>query len=86
MVGDPNGSAAGVPFLFNLGFLAALLFLARCRRAVRVVAHISGRAKTWADGYLTRRPEPFLEARLREAFTEIDRDLAAILQNETPAR
>jgi hypothetical protein len=86
MLRDPSGSAHGVPLLFNVGFLAALLLLLHTRRVMANVVGIYGLAITWASGHLGPRPDPWLELRLREAFAEIDRDLAAILHDEPTAR
>ena len=83
MFRDPNNSSHGVPLLFSLGFLAALLLLLTCRQAI---ATVSDRAVTWASGHLGPRPDPWLEDRLREAFAKIDRELAAILHDEPTAR
>jgi hypothetical protein len=85
MFRDPNNSSHGVPLLFNLGFLAALLLLV-CRQAIATVADVSDWAVTWASGHLSPSPDPWLEDRLREAFAAIDRDLAAILHDEPTAR
>jgi hypothetical protein len=86
MLRDTNSSAHGVPLLFNLGFIATFLLLFGYRKAVATVAGLSERAMTWAYGHLAARPDPWLEARLREAFAEIDRDLATILHDEPTPR
>jgi hypothetical protein len=86
MFRDPGSSSHGVPLLFNLCFLAALLLLLICRQAIATVASVSDRAVTWASGHLGPSPDPWLEDRLREAFAAIDRDLAAILHDEPAAR
>ena len=78
---DPGNSSHGVPFLFNVCFLAAFLLIFAYREAVTTVAGVSDRAITWASGHLGPRPDPWLEDRLRFAFAEIDRDLAAILHD-----
>ncbi|HEY6786305.1 MAG TPA: hypothetical protein VI365_03250 [Trebonia sp.] len=80
-----GNSGHGVPFVSNLSFLVALLLFA-CRRAVATVADVSDRAITWASGHLGPRPAPWLEDRLRGAFAQIDRDLAAILNHEPTSR
>jgi hypothetical protein len=82
MVGDPDSSAHGVRLLLDLGTLATLLLLCMCRQRAAAVAGLSGRAVSWVRGHLSQRPDPWLEARLREAFAEIDRDLALILHDK----
>jgi hypothetical protein len=82
MFRNPGNSAHGVPFLFNLSYLVAFLLVFACRQAVSTVAGVSDRAITWASGHLGPRPDPWLEDRLRGAFAQIDRDLAAILQHK----
>ena len=86
MFRDPKDSSHGIPLLFTLGFLAALLLLLFCRQAIATVAQVSDRAVTWASGHLGPSPDPWLEDRLREAFAAIDRDLAAILHDEPTTR
>ena len=86
MLRDLGNSAHGVPLLFNAGFLAAFPLVFAYRRAISTVADVSDRAITWASGHLGPRPEPWLEDRLRRAFVEIDRDLAAILHDEPTSR
>jgi len=86
MFRNPGGSAHGVPFLFNLSFLVMFVLLFAYREAISTVADVSDRTLTWANGHLRPRPEPWLEDRLRSAFAEIDRDLAAILHHEQTAR
>jgi len=86
MFRNAGSAAQGVPFLFNLSFLLTFLLLFAYREAVSTVADVSDRAFTWASGHLGPRPDPWLEGRLRSAFTEIDRDLAAILHHEPTAR
>jgi hypothetical protein len=81
-----GNSAHGVPFLFNLSFLLTFLLLFAYREAVSTVADVSDRALTWCSGHLGPRPDPWLEDRLRSAFTEIDRDLAVILRHEPTSR
>jgi hypothetical protein len=75
-------SAHRVPLAFNLSFLAAFLTLFTYRQAIATVADVSDRAITWASGHLGPRPDPWLEDRLRDAFAEIDRNLAAIMHDE----
>ena len=86
MLRDLGNSAHGVPLVFNLSFLAALPVVFAYRRAFATVADVSDRAITWASGHLGPRPDPWLEDRLRCAFWEIDRDLAAILHDESSSR
>jgi hypothetical protein len=86
MFRNPGSSAHGVPFFFNLSFLLMFVLLFAYREAVSTVTDVSDRALTWASGHLAPRPEPWLEDRLRNAFTEIDRDLAAILHHEPTSR
>jgi hypothetical protein len=81
MVADPDSSAHGVRLLLNLSTLATLLLLCTCRQRMAAAAGLSGRAIMWVRGHLSQRPDPWLEARLREAFAEIDRDLAVILHD-----
>ena len=64
----------------------AFLLLFACRQAFDTVADVSDRAFTWASGHLGPRPDPWLEDRLRDAFAQIDRDLAAILHDKPTAR
>jgi hypothetical protein len=86
MFRNPGTSAHGVPFLFNLSFLLMFMLLFAYREAIYTVADVSDRALTWASGHLGPRPDPWLEDRLRSAFTEIDRDLAATLHDEPTSR
>ena len=81
MFRNADNPAHGVPFLFNLSFLLMFLLLFAYREAISTVADASDWALTWASGHLGPRPEPWLEDRLRSAFTEIDRDLTAILHH-----
>jgi hypothetical protein len=81
-----GNSVHGVPLLFNLSFLAAFPLMFAYRRAFATVADASDRAITWASGHLGPRPDPWLEDRLRSAFAEIDRDLAAILHDKPTSR
>src|SRR5215469_13724224 len=80
---NPTTADHGVPLLFNLGFLAMLVLLFGGQNAVTSLVDLSGRAITCLTGYLRPRPEPRLEASSREAFAEIDRELAAILHQTT---
>jgi len=73
----------GVPLLFNLGFLVMLLLLFGGQNAVTALVDLSGRAITCLTGYLRPQPEPRLEASLRKAFAELDRELAVILHHTT---
>ncbi|MCW2929200.1 MAG: hypothetical protein JWM19_162 [Actinomycetia bacterium] len=84
MFRNSGNSGHGAPFLFNLSFLVAFLFV--CRQAVATVTDVSDRAITWARGHLGPRPDPWVEDRLRGAFAQIDRDLAAILNHEPYSR
>jgi hypothetical protein len=86
MFRNPVNSAHGDPLWFNLIFLAAFVLLFACRQAIDSVADASDRAITWASGHLGPRPAPWLEDRTRNAFAEIDRDLAAILHHEPTSR
>ncbi|HEX3959077.1 MAG TPA: hypothetical protein VHZ03_21010 [Trebonia sp.] len=86
MFSNLGNSGRGVPLVFNLSFIVAFLLLFACRQAVATVADLSGRAFTWASGHLGPRPAPWLEDRLRGAFAQIDRDLAAILNHEPTSR
>jgi len=83
LFGNPTTADQGVPLLFNVGFLVMLLLLLGGHNAVIALAGLSGRAITCLTGYLRPRPEPRLEASLRKAFAELDRDLAAILHQTT---
>lgn len=80
---NPTTADHGVPLLFNLGFLVMLVLLFGGQNAVTALVDLSGRALTCLTGYLRPRPEPRLEASVREAFAELDRDLAAILHHTT---
>jgi hypothetical protein len=86
MFGDPDSAAHGVPWLFNLGFLAALVLVLGGCEAMAAFAQVSGRAFACVSGYLRPRPDPWLECALRGAFAEFDRDLAVILRHEGSAR
>jgi hypothetical protein len=86
MVRNPDSAAHGVPLLFNLGFLAGLLLLLTGRGLLTALAGLSGRVVTCVGGYLRPRPDPWLEETLRDAFAEIDRNLAAILHHEQAPR
>jgi hypothetical protein len=66
-----------------LGFLVMLLLLLGGQNAITALVDLSGRAVTCLTGYLRPRPEPRLEASVRKAFAELDRDLAAILRQTT---
>lgn len=80
---NPTTADRGVPLLFNLGFLVTLLLLFGGQNAVTALVGLSGRAITCLTGYLRPQPEPRLEASLRRAFAELDRELAAILHHTT---
>ena len=83
---DQDTAAQGIPFLFNLAFLAALVVLLAGRRILTALAGISDRAFTSVSGHLRPRPDPWLETALRRAFTEFDRDLAITLHHEQAPR
>lgn len=82
---NPTTADHDVPLLFTLGFLVMLLLLLGGQNAVTALVDLSGRAITCLIGYLRPQPEPRLEASLRKAFAELDRELAAIL-HQTIAR
>lgn len=48
------------------------------------VRELCADAALTVTGYLRPRPDPAVEDALRAAFTELDRDLAAILGDRTP--
>lgn len=77
---DPDATQ-GVPLLFSLGFLAMLVLAYGGRRLIEGVVCLSDRAITCVTGYLRPPPDPWLEITLRQAFTDLDRDLAAILHH-----
>lgn len=79
---NPTTAEHGVPLLFNLGFLVLPLLFGG-QNAVTALVDLSGRAITCLTGYLRPQPEPRLEASLRKAFAELDRELAAILRHTT---
>ena len=85
MFRNPDSVAHSVPLLFNLAFLGTLLLMFMSRNVMVALVDLSGRAVTCVGGYLRRRPDPWLEHALRDAFAEIDRDLTAILHHG-PAR
>ena len=78
---NPATADHGVPLLFTLGFLVMLLLLFGGQNAVTALLDLSGRAITCLTGHLRPRPEPRLEATVRKAFAELDRDLASILHH-----
>jgi hypothetical protein len=82
MFRNPDSAAHGVPLLFNLAFLAALLMLFTGRNFMVALVDLSGRAVTCVGGYLRPRPDPWLEHALRDAFAEIDHDLIAVLHHD----
>lgn len=47
------------------------------------VRNASGRAILSLTGYLRGRPDPWLDATLRAAFAEFDRELSLVLQDRT---
>jgi hypothetical protein len=86
MYRNPGSIGHGVPLVFDLGFLGALLLLLTGRSLLHALTGLIGRAATCIGGHLRRRPEPWLEETLRGAFAEIDRDLVAILQHQQAPR
>ncbi len=86
MFRNPDSVARGVPLLFNLGFLTVLLALLVGRNIMLGLATASNRAFLCVSGYFRPRPEPWLEMTLRDAFTEFDRDLTAVLHHEQAPR
>jgi hypothetical protein len=81
----------GIPFgihytsvsvMFGAGLLVLWLLLAGYS-----IRDLSARAIVSLTGHLRARPDPWLETALRRAFTEFDRELAAILHDRAnPAR
>lgn len=75
---------AGVSAMLGIGILALWLFSLGHR-----LKDLSARAILSISGYLRTRPDPWLEATLRAAFAEFDRELALILRDRprsVPAR
>jgi hypothetical protein len=71
-----------VSVMFGAGLLMLWLLLAGYS-----IRDLSARAILSLTGYLRARPDPWLEFALRKAFTEFDRELAAILHDRgNPAR
>jgi hypothetical protein len=83
---NSDSTAHGVPLMFNLGFLLTALLLLIGRNILASLASASGRAFISVSGYFRASPDPWLEVRLREAFADFDRDLAAILRHEQAPR
>jgi hypothetical protein len=86
MFRTPDSSARGVPLMFDLGFLAVLVLLFLGRNILLALVTVSDHAFTCISGYLRRRPDPWLEIALRNAFAEFDRDLAAALRHDHAPR
>jgi hypothetical protein len=86
MFRNSDSATHNVPLVFNVGFLATALLLLIGRSILVVLAGTSNRAFTCVSGYLRPRPDPWLEVTLRDAFSEFDRDLAAILHHEQAPR
>jgi hypothetical protein len=89
--GEEVGTKVGVSFgihytsvsvMFGAGLLMLWLLLAGYS-----IRNLSARAILSLTGHLRARPDPWLECALRKAFTEFDRELAAILHDRgNPAR
>lgn len=71
-----------VDVLTMLGLALAFLWLRLARRSAR--QRLAQLALT-VTGYLRPRPNPVAERALRTAFTDLDRELAEILGDRTPA-
>lgn len=50
------------------------------------IKELSSRAITSLSGHLRARPDPWLECALRDAFSEFDRELTAILRDRSLTR
>jgi hypothetical protein len=50
------------------------------------IKELSSRAITSLSGHLRARPDPWLECALRDAFSEFDRELTAILRDRNLTR
>lgn len=71
-----------VSVMFGAGLLVLWLLLAGYS-----IRGLSARAILTLSGHLRARPDPWLESRLRAAFADFDRELAAILHDRAcPAR
>jgi len=69
---------AGVSVMFGAGLFVLWLLLAGYS-----IRHLSAKAIFSLTGHLRARPDPWLELALRKAFTEFDRELAAILHDRS---
>ena len=78
---NPAVTDHGAPLLFNVGFLGLILLLAG-QSGLTALVGLSDRAITCLTGYLRPQPAPWLEATIRKAFADLDRDLAAILPDQ----
>jgi hypothetical protein len=71
-----------VDVLLMLGLALAFLWLRLIGVSVRTMF---ANAALTVSGYLRPRPNPAVEDALRTAFADLDRDLARILGDRTPA-
>lgn len=80
---------AGISAMLGIGLLTFWsLFWGHSIRG-RSIKDLPGRAILSLTGYLRSAPDPWLEARVRAAFAEFDRELARILRDRPcplPAR
>jgi hypothetical protein len=75
-----------VPFADGLTLLTVAFGLLWLRLAGRRPAELCGQTALTVSGYLRRRPDRAAETRLRAAFSELDRELTAVLGDRPPAR
>lgn len=68
---------AGASVMLGVALLTLWLLLGRS------VKSLPGRAILSLSGYLRTRPDPWLDAALRAAFAEFDRELSLVLQDRT---
>ena len=66
-----------------LGLALFILWLQLCGKNLR---YVFTAAALFLSGYLRPRPDQALECTLRSAFTQLDKELAAVLGDRTAAR
>lgn len=72
-----------------LGLVLPALWLSLWGHTIKTIKNLSARAIRGLTGHLRSRPDPWLEAALRAAFAEFDRELELLLHDRpfpVPAR